>query len=66
MIAFYQVSFSSQTKNRIGEFIETATGPFSETVLKKSMESSLTIGELAKGMGASFRTFAKTKSQERN
>ena len=47
MIAFYQVFFSSQITNRTGDIIEVTPGPISDDV-KECMETSLTIGELAK------------------
>ena len=62
-LTFIQFS-SSQTKNYIGEVIEVTAGPISDTI-KTCMELSLTIGELAKDTGASFRVFVKKYSQER-
>ena len=65
MIAFYQVFFSSQTKNRISKFIDVTPSPINNDI-KECMESSLTIGELAKEIGISFQAFVKKCSEEKN
>ena len=66
MIAFYQVFFSSQIINRTGDIIEVTPGLISDDV-KECMETSLTIGELAKEIGVSFQAFVKQCStKERN
>ena len=65
MIAFYQVFFSSQTKNRLSEVIDITPSPISDDI-KECMESSLTIGELTKEISIILQAFVKKCSQERN
>ena len=65
MIAFYQVFFSSQTKNPLSEVINVTPSPISDDI-KECMEYSLTTGELAKDIGISFQVFVKKCLQDRN